>query len=215
MNRNEELITRWIDGELEPAEKAEFDKLFAEDSEFATRAKSEAAAVGDALRRELPASLEPPYPDFFNSQIQKRIREENAGGGVHGGATEPFSVWSWLKSPFTLGAAAAACLALVLVRGGGDATSANPTVLTTYAPDPAVTVVKAEYDAEAGATVIMLTGLERIPDEVDVGGRSIATYVPSGPRGFGRFYTEDAQLAYIMETDADGAPNFIARGEGS
>ena len=60
----------------------------------------------------------------------------------------------------------------------------------------------------------MLTGLARIPDEVEVGGKDIATYMPAGPRGFGRFYTEDAELAYIMETDADGAPNIFARSEG-
>jgi anti-sigma-K factor RskA len=212
MNRNEELLTRWIDGELDAAEQAEFDAVLKADPEFAERVKAEAAQLGDALRAELPATLEPPYPDFFNSQIAKRIREEDASARpVSAGSSASPSVWSWLKSPFTLGAAAAACVVIFFTRGDVDTASGNPSVVSTYAPDPTVQVSRAEFDEEAEATVIMLTGLARIPDEVEVGGQTIATYVPAGPRGFGRFYTEDRQLAYVMETDADGAPRFSAR----
>lgn len=215
MNRDEELITRWIDGELDPAEMAELRELLEREPGLAERAKVEAAELGETLRRELPSSLEPPYPDFFNSQIGKRIREGAAPPAAASPAGEPFSVWSWLKSPFTLGAAAAACLAFVFARGGGGAGDSPLPPITAYAPDPMVTVAKAEFDEDAGATVILLTGLPRIPDSVEVTGRTIATHVPSGPRGFGRFYTEDRQLAYIMEADADGAPNIIPRGAGS
>ncbi len=212
MKREEELITRWIDGELDAAEQVEFDKLAAADPDFPERAKAASAALGGALRSAMEADVEPPYPDFFNSQIQKRIREEvSVGGGAR------VSVWSWLSSPFTIGAAVAACavIAMLLVSRGGEGTfSSGSQVVSTYAPDPMVEVLRAEFDAGAGATVILLTGLERIPDEIEIGGRDIATFEPAGPRGFGRFYTKDAQLAYILETDADGAPHFYTRSKG-
>ena len=196
MNRNDELITQWIDGELDGDAEAEFNSLFAADREFAERAKAQAASIGEALRGGLPAELEPPYPEFFNSQIQKHIRDKENAGGQHAESAEPsFSVLSWLKSPFTIAAAAAAVFVLMINRGGEPAGQGAglPTVVGTYAPDPLVQVVRAEYDEEAEATVIMLTGLARIPDEVEVGGKNIATYTPAGPRGFGRFYTDDAQ----------------------
>lgn len=213
MNREEELITRWIDGELDPVAQAEFDKLMASDAEFPARARAAAESLGDALRSSMPADVDPPYPDFFNSQIQKRIREEGAAAPAPSGGGK-VSVLSWLRSPFTMSAAAAACAVfagLWITRGGGDSLGGGSQVVSTYAPDPMVSVVRAEFDESAGATVIMLTGLQRIPDEVEVGGKDIATYEPSGLRGFGRFYTRDAELAYILQTDADGAPSFFTR----
>jgi anti-sigma factor RsiW len=213
MNREEELITRWIDGELDSAAQAEFDKLMSDDPKFPARAKAAAESLGDALRSSMAADVDPSYPDFFNSQIQKRIREEAAvASAVFGGGK--VSVLSWLRSPFTMSAAAAACAVfagLLITRGGGESLGGGSQVVSTYAPDPMVSVVRAEFDESAGATVIMLTGLQRIPDDVEVGGKDIATYEPAGPRGFGRFYTRDAELAYILETDADGAPNFLTR----
>ncbi len=211
MKREDELTTRWIDGELDTAGRAELDKAMPEGAEAA---KAEAEALRAALRAEFPAELEPPYAEFFNSQIQKRIREGEAEAVAPVPAARPASVWTWLRSPFTLGAAAAACLAIVAARnwGGGDGAKKPDPLVSAYAPDPTIKVVRAEYDAEVGATVILLSGLDRIPDEVEVGGRDIATYEPAGPRGMGRFFTGDAQLAYVLHTDADGAPHISPRG---
>lgn len=212
MNREEELITRWIDGELDADARKEFDALVAEDPGFGALAKQSAEALGGGLRDELSAEVEPPYPDFFNSQIQKRIHEQEKPAAA--APAERVSVWSWLKSPFTIGAAAAACLLFAATSSNRAPDGSPEGLVSTYAPDPLVNVLRAEYDESADATVIMLTGLTRIPDEVEVGGKNIATYKPTGPHGFGRFYTEDEELAYVMEMSADGTPRIMSRNNG-
>ena len=215
MNREDELITLWIDGELDPSEREEFERLQAEKPEFAERAKAEVEGLRASLRAEFKPEIEPPYPDFFNSHIQKRIREEAAHHGGAGHHSEPVSMWSWLSSRFTIVAAAAvaAVFAVVMLNREAEVEVGSSEIVSTYAPDPMVQVVRAEFDEDAGATVIMLTGLERIPDDVEVSGRTVASFAPTGAHGFGRFYTEDAELAYIMERDADGAPRIFARSE--
>ncbi|MFP6872722.1 MAG: hypothetical protein VCA55_04360 [Verrucomicrobiales bacterium] len=213
MNRKEELITRWIDGALDGDTREEFDALMADDPEFCARIRAEAEETGRTLRSEISAEVEPPYPDFFNSQIQKRIREQD-NAVVHGYARSSTSVLWWLRSPFTWGAAAV-FMVLLLTRNDDRRDAGGSYVVSTYAPDPAVSVERAEYDDDAGATVIMLSGLARIPDDVEVRGRDITAYEPAGPRGGGRFYTGEAQLAYIMETDVNGAPDVLVRSEGS
>ena len=77
-----------------------FDSLIESDPDFCAKAKEQAESLGSALRSELDAEIEPPYPEFFNSQIQKRIAEEGQGHG-HGAASEAerVSVISWLLSP--------------------------------------------------------------------------------------------------------------------
>jgi hypothetical protein len=213
MNRKEELITRWIDGELDGDTRQEFDALMANDPEFCARIRTEAEGIGRALRSDMSAEVEPPYPDFFNSQIQKRIRQQD-NTVVPGYARASTSVLWWLRSPFTWGAAAL-FMVLLLTRNDDRVDSNGSYVVSTYAPDPRVSVERAEYDDDAQATVIMLTGLEPIPDDVEVRGRDITAYEPAGPRGGGRFYTGDTQLTYIMETDIDGAPEVLARSEDS
>jgi len=213
MNRKEELITRWIDGELDGDTREEFDALMADDPEFCEQIRSEAEGIGRTLRSEMSAEVELPYPDFFNSQIQKRIRQQD-NAVVPGHARGSASVLWWLRSPFTWGAAAL-FMVLLLTRNDDRVGGNGSYVVSTYAPDPRVSVERAEYDDDAQATVIMLTGLEPIPDDVEVRGRDITSYEPAGPRGGGRFYTGDTQLVYIMETDIDGAPEILARLEDS
>ena len=209
MNRKEELITRWIDGELNAETRAEFDELMKGDPDFCARVRQEAEAMGNAMRAEIPADVEPPYPDFFNSQIQKRIRQDNQPVAVRPSAGG-FSVLWWLRSPLTWGVAALFMI-LLFSRSGERVGGAGSYVVSTYAPDPKVKVERAEYDDDAEATVIMLTGLEPIPDDVEVKGRDITAYEPSGSRGGGIFYAGQAQLAYVMERDIGGVPEILVR----
>ena len=210
MNRKEELITRWIDGELNEETREEFEALMAEDPAFCSQIREEAEGIGSAMRSEISADLEPPYPDFFNSQVQKRIRQEShaaAPGNATGGAS---LVW-WLRSPFTWGAAALFMLLLLTRNGDRVSSGGGSYVVSTYAPDSRVSVESAEYNDDAQATVIMLTGLERIPDEVEVRGRDITSYEPAGSGGGGLFYAGQAQVAYIMQRDTDGVPEIFVR----
>ena len=84
---------------------------------------------------------------------------------------------------------------------------AGSTVISTYSPDPSVSILSAGYNEEAGATVIKLEGLDRIPDDTDFSVNHIVSYDRQGPPGFVQFYNKNDKLVYILETDEYGQPN--------
>ncbi len=203
MNEKEELVTRWIDGELSHDQELEFKKLEESDPDFCVSFKESAEDVGEVLRSEFDSEKEVPHGDFFNSQIEKRIRQSYVKGPQANSVLSAAVIW--IKSPFTWAAASAFCLILFLSNGELDQ-GAGSTVVSTYSPDPSVRIV-AGFDEKAGATVIKLQGLERIPDETDFSVNHIVSYDRQGPPGFVNFYNKRDEVVYIMETDEYGLPN--------
>ncbi len=68
----EDHLTRWLDrtpGAIPPENLS---------PDEASRLQADTAALTSLLRTHVPVSTEPPYPDFFNSQILKKIRDEQA-----------------------------------------------------------------------------------------------------------------------------------------
>ncbi len=118
----------------------------------------------------IPASEEPPFPDFFNSRIQQAIR--SAAPVSEMSAKKSFS-WSSLLMPV------AACAGMVLTFWAGTKTQpVVPEFDVANAPraiivEPALYTpengVDAEWFASAGATasVIVLNGVAAIPDTTD------------------------------------------------
>jgi len=203
MTDKEELVTRWIDGELSPEQELEFKQLEESDPDFCASFKAASEDVREVLRSEFNSEKDVPHGDFFNSQIEKRIRQsyvkESQATSVLSAAT------AWIKSPFTWAAASAFCVMLFLSNGKLDQGTGS-TVVSTYSPDPSVSIV-AGFNEEAGATVIKLEGLERIPDDTDFSVNHIVSYDRQGPPGFVNFYNKQDEVVYIMETDEYGLPN--------
>ena len=115
MNKKEELVTRWIDGELSPDQELEFKKLEESDPDFCVSFKESAEDVGEVLRSEFDSEKEVPHGDFFNSQIEKRIRQSYVKGPQANSVLSAAVIW--IKSPFTWAAASAFCLILILSNG--------------------------------------------------------------------------------------------------
>lgn len=68
----EELFTKWTDGKLSPSEEKQLKLLMEEDSDL----EAELAAMGSLskmIKGETMASVEPPYSDFFNSQLMRKV----------------------------------------------------------------------------------------------------------------------------------------------
>ena len=65
-------MTRWIDA-LPDAPLPEGINI-----DEASRERAAAAAVAALLRQHVPLRQDPPYPDFFNAQVLKKIRDEEA-----------------------------------------------------------------------------------------------------------------------------------------
>ena len=203
LDNKEQLLTRWIDGELAGDELREFEAAVAQDPQLAA-AKTEAEELRNLLQAEIPAERDVPNPEFFNSQVQRRIsasetpapRATPTAGGI----------LSWFRSPFTL-ASAAAVLILSLFAisqmGGGDVVPTDRTLVTsTYTPDPSIDA-EHFYSDEADATVIMLDGLAALPDSTELKGQNVVSTEHGSPR---KLYNENSELAFVIQQGADSVP---------
>jgi len=148
-------LIRWLDGEMNPAERTRFAARM--DADPALKAEAEAMQrISTDLRAHLPVEMPLPYADFFNSQIQVRIAQEEVLSHEPGHRT-----WlDWLRMPTLVAATAAVAIAGMIIWQQGA--QGGSVVLSTYAPDPAVQA-RSFHSEEAGATVLMLDGLEDMP----------------------------------------------------
>jgi hypothetical protein len=179
-------LTRWLDslpGAVPPESL---------DAQEAERLRAEAESMAALLRRHVPTSVEPPYPEFFNSQLLKKLRDERSGqraDTVQGGVGFWAALQSLVRSPWwgaaTAGAAAIAVLAMAVLRpadGGNAATGTR--VLSVFSPEPNATAHVAT-PSKLGAVIITVEGLEDYPaDRVVAGlndnhtGPLIASHLP-------------------------------------
>jgi len=205
MTREEELITRWIDGELNDQDETDFNKLYDSNPDIFDSFKEDSGKYKQVFRDHYESEKEVPYGDFFNSQIKKKILEENCSTSM------PSSFLSdmiqWIKSPFTWSAVALSFCLIVFFNIPSESGFSGGTIVSTYSPDASVSIVSAEFNEEANATVIVLEGLEPVPNETDFSGNHIVSYDRQGPPGFVQFYNKNDKLVYILETDEYGQPN--------
>lgn len=190
---DETLLALWMEDELHGEEFATVDAW--------ASARPEHLAARESLRgwkrqvsSAIPASEEPPYPDFFNHRIERSIRELQTTAPAAASAPGSLAFWrSWF-----LPAGAFAGMALAFWMGqlsqssapvGGPAgiASTDGWEPVVYTPDQAV---DAEWFASssADATVIVLNGLHAIPDHLELTGTAL---VP--PRDNGMATAETGQ----------------------
>jgi hypothetical protein len=172
---DESLLALWLDDELHGEELARMDAWALTQPEQLA-AREELRSFRRMMSAAIPAEVEPPYPDFFNSRIEKAIREQAAVQPVESAvpAASKASFWrSWF-----LPATAFAGMALAFWVGTkshtvprtGDSivksdagNSASPVF---YTPEQGV---DAEWvrGSRNSASVIVLQGVSAIPDSLD------------------------------------------------
>lgn len=167
-NPDETKLALWLEDELHGEELATFELWVAGNPEH--------LAARDEIRRwrgmmaTVPAAEEPPYPDFFNSRISRVIRESTL--------VEPIasrSGFSWRSFLMPV----AACAGMVLAFWVGAKTQVPPLEINVAGAPKAVPVEPILYTPENGvvaewfdsrdasATVIVLNGMDAIPDTTD------------------------------------------------
>lgn len=214
-NENDDRVSRWVDGDLEPSERAAFEAAMERDPVLRREAEA-AARIGSVLRSHLTKGREMPDPDWFNDRVLKAI----GGGGVEApsaaggrGRTREVVVSgpaSWFRLPWAVAAAACAvALASVVTRDGrSDAPSAG----VVYAPDPHVHA-DIFFDADAGATVVLLDGLEELPADREVMPYRVAGYERSAISDRIVFFSEehpDVPLYVLVPHGASGGRSIHA-----
>ncbi len=178
MNPDEATLALWLDDELEGEPLAAFDAWVIGHPEHIA-ARLETRRWRSLMASAIPAVVEPPYPDFFNSRIAQAIREQAPKRGTE---RKPALVWQSLFVPI------AACSGLVLAFWLGTKTQGQPEIDVTGAPR-AIPVEQLVYTPENGVdaelyasggnspTVIVLNGVRAIPDAMDF---SQTTSIPVG-----------------------------------
>ncbi|MEZ5325341.1 MAG: hypothetical protein R3F19_09780 [Verrucomicrobiales bacterium] len=221
MNTNEptnhdELIARWIDGELSGSEITAFESRLASDPEFAAEVEAVTVStsnLGDLLRTEFPASIEPPSPELFNARIMNHIAQDSATSAPEPGNIVRPAAGFWSHVPWLIAAAAVIVAAFIVLRNepGGSPRSmiASSEVSNTYAPRSGVEI-RTRFSPEAGATVLSLEGLDEIPSSHEIGGELVASYLPSAPGDAPVFASiENGQPVFVLLTDAYNIPSLV------
>ncbi len=176
-NPDEAALALWLDDELTGEQLAAVESWAVKHPEQLA-AREEVRKWRSTVAMALPATEEPPYPDFFNSRIMQSIRD--SAPALRAERKRPFS-WNSLLMPL----AGCAGMALAFWVGTKTHTSvpeydvagapkAIPVEPVVYTPEKGV---KAEWFASshASATVIVLDGVAAIPDSTDF---SETVYVP-------------------------------------
>ncbi len=167
-NPDDTRLALWLEDELEGEELAAFEKWVADNPELLT-AREETRRWRATMARTIPAEIEPPYADFFNHRVQKTIHDLQPAAPVV--TRSRFSLRTWLMP-------VAACAGMVLAFQIGLKKATVPEIDVTGAPR-AIPVEPVLYTPESGvearwfdsegalATVIVLDGVQAIPDDID------------------------------------------------
>jgi len=167
----ETTLARWLDDDLEGTELAAFEASCHPDAALLAQ-RQERRVWRATLAAAIPAVIEPAYPEFFNHRIAKAIRTPSPKLPTARPMTAAWRSW-WMP--------ATAAAGMVLAFWMGTQTVSPPQVVSVANPEPVVvaaqipTVYTPEHgvDAEwfaspaAAATVIVLEGVDAIPDTLD------------------------------------------------
>jgi hypothetical protein len=175
-NPDEATLALWLDDELTGPDKAAVE-VWASQHPEQLAAREEIRRWRATISAAIPATEEPPYPDFFNSKVLQAIREQTPKPEVP--EKKPFFWKSWLMPM-------AACAGMALTFWVGTKSSPVPEIDVAGAPraipvEPVVYTPDSSVNAElfasndASATVIVLSGVTAIPDATDF---SATVYVP-------------------------------------
>jgi hypothetical protein len=170
-NPDEATLALWLDDELHGEELAAVE-TWAAGQPDQIAARDEVRQWRRLIATTLPAEEEPPYAELFSGRVARAIREpkpESAPSPGHRSAWQswgmPLAACAGMAFAFLLGMKTKSTPAMPEFNVAG-APRAIPVEPILYTPDGDV---KAEWfaSADASATVIVLNGVEAIPDEMD------------------------------------------------
>lgn len=118
------------------------------------------------LKETIPAERTPPFADFFNSHLQKRIRDLQEE--AESAAKQRPSWWpNWFRLSWAAPLAAATVVVLTLMQIGVIGGRSGSQIVYAYTPDDSVTA-RTEFDRETNAMIVRLEGMEPLPDGFDL-----------------------------------------------
>lgn len=205
---NNDQLHRWLDGELNPAERTAFEAAMRNDPALKREAEA-MKRIGEAMRAHVPMDMPVPNADFFNSQITERISQmQQSDERAKASAGGRFRLLDLFRSPWAMIAATAVVVVGFFAMQPHD--SDRTQVVSLYAPDPAVRA-QINYNAAAGATVMMLDGLAPMPAERPVAGFNVHHSESDTAMATTTLYDERGDVLLVMAKDARNQPLLLLR----
>ena len=163
-NPDESTIQRWLKGELEGNELKQME-AWAEDNATELEAKMGWDALGSEISKALPTEQEPPYADFFNERVKHHAMELVEDVPI--AKSSPFwKRFNWIFAPVAV-AGMAFCFVLGTKIDHDPAATGNSIAALEEVYTPA-SGVYSEVLFSGDSTVIVLDGLDAIPDTLDI-----------------------------------------------
>ncbi len=175
----EELFCKWVDDCLTPEEQLVVDAAAKDDPSLLEEMAS-IRELNTQVKAEFPASIEPPYPDFFNTQVMNRIRDEEKK--ISAPVSSGKNPW-WSKIGF--GWVPASALAVVLAFFAGSRMNhftdgpelAQKILPSVYTPEEKHGA-RVIADSQGDVAAIVMEGLDAIGDEVDFAEANASVALP-------------------------------------
>jgi hypothetical protein len=173
---DDERLALWVEDELDAAAAAEVDRWAAGQPEWLER-REQARWSRGLLGGVLGGGTEVPHAEFFNARIRREIEVRAAEPARPAAGNARRGPWLWLMP-----ATAAAGVALGFFLGHDDRAPAEVPVAAEltpllYTPEKGV---EAEVVGGDQATVIVLAGVQAIPDEWEIPTTVMIEPEPSG-----------------------------------
>ena len=167
MKPSEEQWNLWIDGELSPEEVEALKSASAAEGVSLDEDQAFFGQLSEDLQATFPAERTPPFADFFNSHLQKQMRDLDEAEAAEPARASWLPKWLHLSWAAPLAAAALVVFTLTQIGIIGEKTHRGSQIVSAYTPDESIFAVTS-FDAEANAMVIRLEGMERLPAEFDL-----------------------------------------------
>jgi hypothetical protein len=148
-----------------------------------------------------------PHADFFNSQIQVRLAQEETEA-AHASVKMP-SLFTWLRLPFlSTGIAVAAAFVVAALMLWNHKEAGQSVVLSTYTPNPGVQA-RTFHSDEAQATVLMLEGLDAVPADRKIVGYNIQRSERDQDVAT-TLYGERGEVVLVVSEDSQHQPRLLS-----
>lgn len=196
-------LTRFLDGEMSDTECASFEARMAADPMLNSEVNRMQRMSAD-LRSHLPAEMPVPYADFFNSQIQMRISQEES-------VTLPVArsfCFDWLRIPTLATAAAAVAIGGFMILQNQDQSASNTIVHSIYVPNPSVQA-RSFHSDEAQATVLILDGVEAMPSDRQMVSFHIQRTETDQEMAATTLFGESGQVVAVVAKDSRNQPRLL------
>ncbi|MEP4078274.1 hypothetical protein [Haloferula sp.] len=181
---DDELLALWVEDELSGESLTEVDAWASSQSEWLER-REQARSWKSLVDGVLPASEEVPHAEFFNARIQRETEfHQTSKPATETAPAKGTPRWAWF---LPAAAAAGMVFGFMIGRGGPEAGAEGVSVpVATLAPVLYTPTkgVEAEYVSTDDATVILLAGVDAIPDSWEI--PETAVLEKEGPRTVSR-----------------------------